>query len=381
MVGELTDGHSPSNTLMRHQKHLLKNASALNYLKRKGNTDLVDKTVIAATSKKRKVNCTVCQDRFKEPPYIYSTHCGNSSRCPHLSFSQESSATTVASTCAISTVNKDEVASNLKCPLGTIMEVNNDVNNDINNDINNDNKANADSSDDNSTYINADNYDFNNFGTFEGQSKEPIQPGDVIQYYSPIFVAGDPQGLRETIVLLVDPANKIYPLVLCNGEGLPINYKVKRIKVIQRSNNQLVDHPGIFWSIDRFKLTKRGSATTADAISMQVNCLEGIMKKHITNGIEKAKTNGCQLSNLMLHDIRSGDNESSSIVLDTITTKIRNPREYIFPHKSTAEAIQILRCYGSVCDVPGDGSCGYHCVMLLLQKMKLIDNKLSVSLF
>ncbi len=83
----------------------------------------------------------------------------------------------------------------------------------------------------------------------------------------------------------------------------------------------------------------------------------------------------------MLHDIRSGDNESSSIVLDTIKTKIRNPTEYIFPHKSTAEAIQILRRYGTVCDVPGDGSYGYHCVMLLLRRMKLIDNKLSVSLF
>jgi hypothetical protein len=40
--------------LRRHQKHSLTNASALNYLKRKDNTDLVDKTVIAATSKKRK---------------------------------------------------------------------------------------------------------------------------------------------------------------------------------------------------------------------------------------------------------------------------------------------------------------------------------------
>ncbi len=62
-------------------------------------------------------------------------HRGNSSRCPHLSFTQELSATTVASTCAISTANKDEFASNLKCPLGTMMEVDNDVNNDINNDM------------------------------------------------------------------------------------------------------------------------------------------------------------------------------------------------------------------------------------------------------
>ena len=83
-----------------------------------------------------------------------------------------------------------------------------------------------------------------------------------------------------------------------------------------------------------------------DEISMQENCLEGIMKKDI--------------------DILSGDNESSSIVLDTNKTKIRNSREYIFPHKSAAEAIQILRHYGTMRDVPGDGSCGYHCVMLLL---------------
>ncbi len=160
--------------------------------------------------------------------------------------------TTVASTRDISTNNKDEFASNLKCPLVTTMEVNNDVNNDKLLEFNSriKSKANVHSSDDDSTYTNADNYDSNKFVEFEGQSKEPIQPGDVIQYYSPILVAGNPQGLCETIALSVDPANKNYPLVLCNGEGLPISNKVKRIKVIWRSNNQLVDHPGIFRSID-----------------------------------------------------------------------------------------------------------------------------------
>jgi hypothetical protein len=47
-----------------------------------------------------------------------------------------------------------------------------------------------------------------------------------------------------------------------------------------------------------------------DEIFMQENCLEGIMKKDI--------------------DILSGDNESSSIVLDTNKTKIRNSREFFF---------------------------------------------------
>ena len=40
-----------------------------------------------------------------------------------------------------------------------------------------------------------------------------------------------------------------------------------------------------------------------------------------------------------------------------------------------------MRCYGIVHDVPGYGSCGYHCMMLLLSKMNLIDNTLSVNQF
>jgi hypothetical protein len=55
--------------------------------------------------------------------------------------------------------------------------------------------------------------------------------------------------------------------------------------------------------------------------------------------------------------------------------------KYEFPHKSTAEAMVILRTYGTLKDVHGDGSCGYHSIMLLLQKLKLIDNNLSVTAF
>ena len=40
-----------------------------------------------------------------------------------------------------------------------------------------------------------------------------------------------------------------------------------------------------------------------------------------------------------------------------------------------------MRRYGIVHDVPGDGSCGYHCMMLLLRMMQLIDNTLSVTQF
>ena len=58
-----------------------------------------------------------------------------------------------------------------------------------------------------------------------------------------------------------------------------------------------------------------------------------------------------------------------------------NPIQYEFPHKSTDEAKVILRTYGTLQDVPADGSCGYHSIMLLLRRMQLIDNNLSVTEF
>jgi hypothetical protein len=68
--------------------------------------------------------------------------------------------------------------------------------------------------DDDSAYTMADSVDHDK-QTFSEKSKEPICPGDVIHYYCPIFVSGDPRGLGETSVLPVDPNDK-FPLVLSN---------------------------------------------------------------------------------------------------------------------------------------------------------------------
>lgn len=138
-------------------------------------------------------------------------------------------------------------------------------------------------------YTQAITFDPDDFGGVEGPSNEPIRPGDVIEYYCPIYVSGDARGLRHATVLSVDP-NDVMPLVLSNGEGLPSSTKVKRIKV--RSGNELVDHPGIFRSMDQFKLTKRGSATAADAIAMEASRFRGIMKKNINRLRNKAEADG-----------------------------------------------------------------------------------------
>ena len=40
-------------------------------------------------------------------------------------------------------------------------------------------------------YTQATTFDPDDFGELEGPSNEPIRPGDVIEYYCPIFVSGD----------------------------------------------------------------------------------------------------------------------------------------------------------------------------------------------
>ena len=123
----------------------------------------------------------------------------------------------------------------------------------------------------------------------EEQSNEPIRPGDVIEYYSPIHVAGDPRGLRQATVLSVDP-NDETPLVLSNGEGLPNNTKVKRIKV--KSGNDVFDHSGIFRPIFRFRLKKGGNATAADGIASETARFGKIMQKNMGKAMEKASKDG-----------------------------------------------------------------------------------------
>jgi len=123
----------------------------------------------------------------------------------------------------------------------------------------------------------------------EEQSNEPIRPGDVIEYYSPIFVAGDARGLRQATVLSTDP-NDDMPLVLSNGEGLPTNTKVKRTKV--NEGGDLLDHSGIFRPIYRFKLSKRGTATAADGVAHEAARFTKIMQKNMSKLKEKAEADG-----------------------------------------------------------------------------------------
>ncbi|KAL7551083.1 hypothetical protein ACHAWF_014281 [Thalassiosira exigua] len=152
-----------------------------------------------------------------------------------------------------------------------------------------DDESNIDMEDLDVPYTQAITFDPDDFGTGGDRSDEPIRPGDVIEYYSPIFVAGDPRGQRHATVLTVK-ADEDSSLVLSNGEVIPDDTKVKRIKV--KSGDELLDHPGIYRPISRFKLIYGGSATAADAIAMEASRFGAIMNKNISKAREKAEADG-----------------------------------------------------------------------------------------
>lgn len=66
-------------------------------------------------------------------------------------------------------------------------------------------------------------------------------------------------------------------------------------------------------------------------------------------------------------------------VLSVFSPQRPNPISRIHPHNSIEEAITILEKYGTVTDVQGDGSCGYHVTKLLLIKLHLISKNMSVK--
>lgn len=171
---------------------------------------------------------------------------------------------------------------------------------DVDEESNDNNESDDDEDEFDAPYTQAITYDPDKFEPMAKNetSNEPIRVGDVIEYYSPIHVAGDPRGLRQATVLSIDPKNE-FPLVLDNAECIPNDTNVKRIKV--KMDGELVDHPGIFRPIIRFKLSKAGKATIADAVAKQSSRFGNIVKKNIKKLKSKAEANGFAPMDLLVN--------------------------------------------------------------------------------
>ena len=125
------------------------------------------------------------------------------------------------------------------------------------------------------------------------KSKEPIRPGDVIEYSSFLFVAGDKRGHREATVISVDP-NREPVLVLDNGEVLPSDSTIRRTKILL--GGKLRAHSGVSRPIQNFVLEKAVMEGRSDKISAgfakEASRVGGIIRRNMTKFQEKAQADG-----------------------------------------------------------------------------------------
>eukprot|EP00804_Cyclotella_cryptica_P029841 CCRYP_010751-RA/>CCRYP_010751-RA protein AED:0.07 eAED:0.06 QI:553/0/0.5/1/1/1/2/0/709 len=175
-------------------------------------------------------------------------------------------------------------------------------------------------------YTQAINFDPDINNLDDGISNEPIRPGDVIEYYSPIFVVGDKRGLRQATVLYVDPKADVI-LRLSNGECLPEDTRVKRIKVID--GNDLVDHPGIYRPIETFKLVagKAKGYNTGDGIMNEAARFGDIFRKNMNKMKASAEAEGFAPMDMVLklNGGRRANHQDASVKSSSLTKKTENP--------------------------------------------------------
>jgi hypothetical protein len=125
------------------------------------------------------------------------------------------------------------------------------------------------------------------------KTKEPLRPGDIIEYTSPVFIAGSKQGHRRTAVLNTDPDGGTFLIGLDNGELLSPDTQIRRIA--EYSRGELHAHPGVFRPIAHFSIgpQKRqlpGSVNSSviAGLLQQVNKMRGISiraRKEVDEGL------------------------------------------------------------------------------------------------
>ena len=138
-------------------------------------------------------------------------------------------------------------------------------------------------------YTQAMNFDPDMNNLDDEVSNEPMRPGDVIEYYSPIFVVGDKRGLRQATVLGIDPTADVI-LNLSNAECLPNDTRVKRIRVID--GNELYDHPGIFRPIETFKLVAGKVKGSKSGVMNEAARFGDIFRRNLSKMQAKAEADG-----------------------------------------------------------------------------------------
>ena len=144
---------------------------------------------------------------------------------------------------------------------------------------------------------------------------EPINPGDVIIYYSPIYAYGNEDGFRETVVLAVDPSNE-YPLLLTNSEYIEQDTIIKRINTWDKKRGEHTEYEGIERRIEHYKLTlqprnEKLEEKYQDVFKTKATDVREVLTKYVTKLVEEEGTGIEDFLNKDLVKLMKDDNKKS----------------------------------------------------------------------
>ncbi|GAX24896.1 hypothetical protein FisN_2Lh167 [Fistulifera solaris] len=157
--------------------------------------------------------------------------------------------------------------------------------------------------------------------------KEPLNPGDVIHYFHPAFAAGSELSIRVTQVISTDPSKRDFPLELDNGELIPRETRMRRLK--EYDNGKLYNHPGIFRDLENFRMKKRTlSAAERKMLPNERQKIIDILNDIVAKANEKLETLPSDIMNMAsttpssqkkrkafsepAQEIKSGESDSTS---------------------------------------------------------------------
>ncbi len=169
---------------------------------------------------------------------------------------------------------------------------------------------------DDSSFASDDTIDREMYGECPGE----LKPGDVIMYFSPVFVFGNKEGLRVAQVLCTEPKTES-PLVLSSTESLPSDIRVKIIGHYDSSTF----HPsegGGFAPISSYKMTKQGNRTNAtqEALARQGAIFSKILKAQKEKMVQEIQKAGGMVLGDILFDESPADNTTTTTAATTART-------------------------------------------------------------
>jgi hypothetical protein len=124
-------------------------------------------------------------------------------------------------------------------------------------------------------------------------------------------------------------------------------------------------------------MKKQGETTTGYVMTIRAAYFKGRITQHLKQGIERCTKDG----GLAIEDIFHNKLPSANKDMESANVSAAPTVQYQSNHDTFEQGIAMLQGYGHVIDVPGDGSCGYHALLLLLSGMDILDKNIHVGQF